>query len=170
VQWKDDYLVGIDEIDEQHKALFKAASNIIAALQQRQNWLEVHCAMVRLLESAKIHFAVEESLMRLCKYPGLNGHRQEHHEFADKLMGLQRESLTDDVSFWMAAFIRKWLHEHIHNSDKRFAAFVLEVTAIGGKKNAGKRDGRLAAAFQQRKRPPGPERGSGDGGVDSLSC
>ena len=140
MQWKDEYLVGIDEIDDEHKALFKAASNIIEALQTRQKWFEVHSAMVRLLESAKIHFAVEESLMRLCKYPGLKEHKKEHHEFSDKLTGLQRESLTDDVSFWMVAFIRKWLHQHINNTDKQFAGFVLEVTAVGDKENARKRE------------------------------
>ena len=138
MQWTDDYLVGIEEIDEQHKGLLRAASAIIEALRQRQKWLEVHSAMLRLLESAKVHFAVEESLMRLCKYPGLKEHKNEHQKFADKLTGLQLESLTEDVSFAMAAFIKKWLHQHIHSTDKQFAAFILEATAIGAKERAGK--------------------------------
>jgi len=144
VQWQDEYLVGIDEIDEQHKGLFKAASHIIEALQQRQKWFEVHSAMVKLLETARIHFAVEESLMRLCGYPGLHKHKEEHQSFADKLTGLQLESLTEDVSFAMAAFIKRWLHEHIRTTDNAFAAFVLEVTGCSRQRDSRqRRKGRL---------------------------
>ena len=138
MQWTDDYLVGIAEIDEQHKSLLGAASAIIESLHQGRKWLEIHSAMLRLLESAKVHFAVEESLMRLCRYPGLKEHENEHQKFADKLTGLQLESLTEDVSFAMAAFIKKWLQQHIHNTDKQFATFILEATAIGDKEKAGK--------------------------------
>lgn len=124
MDWKNEFSVGIHEIDEQHKVLVDCISLIEAAVTQQQRWSAVHSALGRLVDFARIHFAVEESLMRIHDYPGLEKHIEEHRQFSSGLKALQEKSLKADVSQEMAAFIQKELYEHIMTSDKHYAAFL----------------------------------------------
>ena len=124
MEWKDEFSVGIPEIDAQHQTLAGCIALVEEAVTSQQRWLAVHSALVRLADFVRIHFAVEESLMRIHRYPELERHIGEHLHFADKLNQLQAGSLRMDVSEEMVAFIQKWLHEHIMTSDKHYAAYL----------------------------------------------
>ncbi len=84
----------------------------------------MHSALERLADFARIHFAVEESLMRMHRYPELERHVIEHLEFSDQLRQLQASSLRVDVSEEMVTFLRAWLHQHVMTSDKHYAAHM----------------------------------------------
>jgi len=82
------------------------------------------------VDFARIHFAVEESLMRVHRYPELERHVREHLDFAGQIGLLQERSLRVDVSAEMVAFIQKWFHEHIMASDKHYAAHLPTVGVV----------------------------------------
>jgi len=124
VDWKEEYSVGIPEIDAQHQTLAECIALVETAVTTQQRWSAVHSALGRLADFARIHFAVEESLMRIHRFPEIERHVREHLEFADQLRQLQERSLRLDVSGEMVAFIQKWLHEHIMTSDKHYAAYM----------------------------------------------
>lgn len=124
MEWKDEFSVGIPEIDAQHQTLAGCIALLEDAVTSQQRWLAVHSALVRLSDFVRIHFAVEESLMHIHGYPELSRHIDEHRQFAAKLTALQAGSLRVDVSGEMVAFIQKWLREHIMTSDKHYAAYL----------------------------------------------
>jgi hemerythrin len=126
MKWKKEFSVGIHEIDEQHKTLSDCIESVEQAVVGRERWSAVHSAFIRLEEFARIHFAVEESLMRIHDYPGLEEHIHEHWQFSDNLKRLKEKSLTADVSQEMIAFIRAWLDQHVITSDKRYALHFLK--------------------------------------------
>jgi hemerythrin len=127
--WKYEFSVGIHEIDEQHKTLSDCIASVEEAVAGQERWSVVHSALDRLADFARIHFAVEESLMRIHDYPGLHEHIHEHWRFSDELKRLQEKALTADVSQEVIAFLRTWLEGHVMTSDKLYALHFLKRMA-----------------------------------------
>jgi len=125
MDWKTKCLIGIPEIDEQHKQLFKCIDRLENAKDERQRELAVYFVMDELKDYARIHFAVEEIIMRLFDYPGLAAHIAEHGEFTARLKSLGKIELNHDVHAEAGSFLRGWLTKHIMISDKRYADFIL---------------------------------------------
>jgi hemerythrin len=131
MEWKQEFSVGIHEIDEHHKILADCIASLEEAVVERQRWSIMHSTLIRLVDFTRIHFAVEESLMRIHDYPDLHEHANEHSRFSDDLKRLEEKALTVDVSREMIAFIRSWLDTHVMTSDKRYALHFLKRTALG---------------------------------------
>jgi len=130
MKWKQEFSVGIQEIDEQHKTLADCVTSVENAVIGRERWLAVHSALISAADFARIHFAVEESLMRIHAYPGLEDHTLAHRRFTDHLEELQHKSLTVDVSEEMIVFIRGWLEIHVTTQDKHYAQHFLMRTGV----------------------------------------
>jgi hemerythrin len=124
MEWKEEFSVGIPEIDEQHQTLTGCITLIEEGITNQAPLWAVDLALVRLQDYVRIHFAVEESLMRIHRYPELQQHVREHLQFADELKKLQEKSLRVDISRETTAFLEAWLHEHIMTSDKHYAEYL----------------------------------------------
>ena len=124
MEWNEAYSVGIPEIDAQHHTLAACITLVEKAVTEEQRWSAVHSALGRLADFARIHFAVEESLMRVHGYPGLARHIAEHLEFSERLARLQERALHIDVSEEMIVFLHQWLLEHVMTSDKHYADYL----------------------------------------------
>ena len=129
MKWSKEFSVGIQEIDEQHETLADCVTSIENAVKGRDRWLSVHSALIRAADFARIHFAVEESLMRIHAYPGLEAHIAEHRRFSNHLDELQRKTLTVSMSEEAIAFIQGWLETHVFSHDRPYASHFLERTA-----------------------------------------
>jgi hemerythrin len=127
VEWKAEFSVGIAEIDEQHRTIVDCIALLQDAVTARERWSAVNAALTRLADYVRIHFAVEESLMRIMGYPELARHAEEHNHFAAALRTAREESLRRDVSDETLALIHTWLRNHIAGSDKSYAAYFREV-------------------------------------------
>lgn len=127
---KIDYLLGIQEIDEQHQTLFDCIQRIEQSVSSEERWSAVHYGLVQLADFARIHFSVEESLLRVLGYPELDEHILEHRKFSEKLGELREKSVKTDISEEMANFLRHWLMEHILKVDKAYVPHLLK--RIGG--------------------------------------
>jgi hemerythrin-like metal-binding protein len=80
----------------------------------------------RIVTYAATHFASEEALMERFSYPDLADHRTAHSDFAASAQGLVSEhtagrgpSIRD-----LAAFMERWLVEHITNFDQPMVEYV----------------------------------------------
>ncbi len=127
MQWTEEFSIGIAEIDQQHMILVDCITLIEDAVGSQARWSAVHASLGRLADFARIHFAVEESLMRILEYPEHEQHTEQHRRFSYELMALQEKSLKADVSGEMVGFLGKWLREHIDTSDRHYAEYVAEV-------------------------------------------
>lgn len=136
--WKEEYSVGIDEIDSQHKVLINCISTLeqsIADADEKRRWMAIHYAIVQLSDYTRIHFSVEESLMRIIGFPGCDAHIGEHKKFVTYLRDVERKSISHDVTEdEIVTFLRAWLVKHILNDDKQYAS---SFVALRGNKGAG---------------------------------
>lgn len=117
----DTYVLGIEDIDAQHGALFDHLHNLDSALHRGDRWVVVNHTLGELLHWTQVHFAVEESVMRICRYPELERHIELHRAFAAEIQRLSQRSLTEDLGVETSRFLNDWLLHHILVEDRKYA-------------------------------------------------
>ena len=126
IEWSNELSVGIEEIDAQHQVLVGLLNQIHEAIQQRQGMEVTHDIVAKLGEYTRVHFAVEESLMRILHYPEYEQHKIQHDRLIQQLVDLSgRLNAGKAVSFELAHFLKVWLTKHIMESDKRYSSHFL---------------------------------------------
>ena len=121
-------LLGVDEIDDQHRELFRRIGQLLEASRDRRSREEV----VRLLEFlggyVVDHFASEERTMELAGYPRLEGHRAEHRHFMREFEILRHELKTEGPSnlfnIRVGNRVTEYLREHIYRTDRLLGEFL----------------------------------------------
>lgn len=137
VSWSDELSVGIEEIDEQHKVLVGLLNDLNRAIREHHGNEACIEILDRLVDYTRIHFAVEESLMRIFEYPDYENHKAEHEELVDEVMSMRREVVEEGhkISFKLLHFLKMWLTQHIMDSDKEYSEHFL---SRGMKSKSGK--------------------------------
>ena len=129
--WSKELSVGIQEIDEQHKILVDLLNQLHRAIIQHQGSEAAGKILSQLLEYTRVHFAVEESLMRILGYPGYDEHKHHHEILLDEVKLLSEKMLhgKHSVSFELMHFLKQWLTKHIMEEDKLYTPFFLSKGA-----------------------------------------
>lgn len=132
VAWTDALSVGVDAIDAQHRVLVGLVNEMHEAIQRHAGDQVVGGVLNRLGEYTRIHFATEESLMRMQGYPDLEAHKQEHVELLERLNDLRErfDSGNAELSVELMDLLRFWLTRHMMESDQRYARFFVESGAL----------------------------------------
>lgn len=127
IDWTDDLSVGIEEIDEQHKILVGLLNRLYQAIITRTDNSVMNEILHELTEYTVVHFAVEESLMRIFDYPDYEEHKHHHQELTQQVFELKNKvkSGKTSVSMEVLNFLRHWLTNHIQMEDKRYSPFFL---------------------------------------------
>ena len=128
LEWKPEYSVGNEAIDNDHKALFALVKELDTAGPGSTSLGDI---FGRLDDYVQFHFAREEALMERGGYPDLEAHKKEHQEFIDWLevvkLTYQRASesrfmIGDSVN----RFLQDWLIEHIMEEDMKYRDFIVD--------------------------------------------
>lgn len=130
LNWNDALKVGHPVIDEQHRQLFAAFADFIAACEQRRGSAHLTKLFAFLDDYSRRHFAEEEALMERVHFPGREAHCEKHRRFLAKLDALKGELAASGPTVKVLILTTKtlvyWLSEHIHDVDTRLAAFLDE--------------------------------------------
>lgn len=126
VTWSDEYSVDIQEIDEQHKVLVGLINELYGALCHKDNYDEVRHVLDELMNYTRVHFAVEECLLRLFEYPKYDAHKDIHDSIINKLDQLYAQFKGGDnkVGMELLLFLKDWLMDHINREDKRYSVHL----------------------------------------------
>lgn len=81
LEWNESLAVGVEVVDEQHKALFARLDDLFAAVSREDKQEKVSSLLVFLTDYVKSHFETEQRYMASLAYPGLVAHRQQHEQF-----------------------------------------------------------------------------------------
>ena len=121
---KEEYKIGIESIDEQHKKLFELADKAYMLLKDAFS-LDKYDKIVEIVEELKeytiFHFKSEEEYMESINYKRLFTQKIEHEKFIKALDGIDLRHLDqnqDDSLVKMLNFLNEWLTEHILGNDK----------------------------------------------------
>ncbi len=125
--WRKAYEVNVPRIDDQHRKLVALLSELHEAMQEGQGQAVLRKVLDSLTGYTVWHFRTEERLMAEDCYPGYDQHREEHRLFVRQVKCFIRnlEAGKTTMTVKVLQFLRHWLFEHIQNSDRRFAAYLL---------------------------------------------
>jgi hemerythrin len=124
--------MGVDTLDLQHRELIERINILRTAVSQGQARTETGRMIDFLDEYVKVHFTMEETLMKRKKYRDYVSHRQEHLNFLTIFLEMKKqyEALAAEgavLSFLAVELDRKlaaWLMEHIATVDRQFGDFL----------------------------------------------
>ncbi|PIQ54797.1 MAG: hemerythrin [Comamonadaceae bacterium CG12_big_fil_rev_8_21_14_0_65_59_15] len=119
IQWRDQFSVGNDLIDADHKYLLEIINKAESCLNQHQ-----HPALVAVLEElthyGQSHFEREELVARAVGYPKADQLHHSHDALVQSLAQFRTdlgESWTPEAGTRFAAFLRDWLVQHVIKED-----------------------------------------------------
>lgn len=122
-------LVGIDQVDAEHRQLFAIIQRVEDALGCEGDLVQVlaFAAVQELLDYTRSHFASEERLMRDAGYPRLEEHLHLHTNLLQTVdaMALKIELGDPGACLDLSRFLFTWLIDHILLEDRLFAEFYL---------------------------------------------
>jgi hemerythrin len=130
--WTPALSVGIDEIDMQHRELFRRAGELLEGLHRGEPG-EIGELVEYLCRYAVTHFGAEEAAMREARYAGYARHKGEHDRFIGDLLLLvaEHEQKGGDALLALRAehWLRGWLGDHVSGTDAELARFLAEQRA-----------------------------------------
>lgn len=117
-----DCLIGVSEIDDEHKRLFELISNTNNAIKSKDSPITDAILLIgELKQYAVSHFAHEEEYMKRINDPELERQKQEHSEFIKKINSYTFSDVTDEsaasIILELLEYLSRWLMGHILGSD-----------------------------------------------------
>lgn len=130
ITWNESFVVGIDEIDQQHRSIVEQFEKFSTAIQEGYA-SELLLDMATFLAGyAKEHFATEERYMVQYHYPRIAEQRQEHAVFTadaeELLKRIVHEGASREIAAELAGKMVRWVIQHIRNHDHDMVQFVKE--------------------------------------------
>ncbi|QFY43590.1 bacteriohemerythrin [Candidatus Methylospira mobilis] len=149
ITWSDNFSVGVEEIDTQHKKLVQLINDMHVMVgsvgrmavngaahtgaSPDNHMLSIdHNEMVmaeileRVIDYTDFHFSTEERLMAEYEFPGSTGHVHEHQRLLAIALELQ-DKLNDGqarITLETMDFLKKWLSHHILETDKLLGKYL----------------------------------------------
>lgn len=122
LKFTDDCLIGIKEIDDEHRKLFQIINEASDAVKDNGSSIDAVINLVKQLKDyAATHFSHEEAYMEKTGDSELAEQKIEHRWFADKINGYDIDRLNDDncrqIADEILNFATRWLYHHILGSD-----------------------------------------------------
>ena len=126
--WKDEYSVGIEKLDEQHKQLVSYLNDLYGAMKAGRGTEVLDEVLTGMVAYTKTHFSTEESLMKLYKFPGYDLHKEKHESMTRAVLKLYDKFKTENTSniLEIANYLKAWLANHIMGTDKLYRAYLRE--------------------------------------------
>jgi hemerythrin len=124
IKWKDDFLVGVESIDEQHKVLFDLTGKAYDLLKDdyvHDKYDEIVKIIDELKEYTIFHFRSEEEYMKSIGYKKFLSHKVEHDDFIERVNSLNFLEIDEDQDKYILSildFVVSWISDHILQRDK----------------------------------------------------
>lgn len=124
--WKDSYGLGVEQIDRQHKELFRMTEELIGAVNRGATKADYEKALGFLQDYVVEHFRDEEAYFAAQHYQGLAAHQAEHRAFtatvADYGRQLKENGFDEKTLKDLAGTVTAWLIYHVVDTDQKSVA------------------------------------------------
>ena len=126
LEWRDDFRIGIEEVDHEHRALIELINALHGALGADRSGDRVEAFLGEIYASISSHFALEEKVMRARRYDDLAVHKADHERLLDDLRDLMDEqaggAILDEERFGQR--LAQWFVGHFQTHDARLHRFL----------------------------------------------
>ncbi|CAA7621568.1 conserved hypothetical protein [Magnetospirillum sp. LM-5] len=121
LEWKPVYAIGVDWIDDQHRALMADLSKVIACAHDAESRDQAGAMLDDFVEHTRRHFTDEEQEL-LRRGGSVTEHRRHHQSMLDRLTEMAAASKANPGAL-ASEYLTFWLLDHICGLDRTdFAA------------------------------------------------
>lgn len=121
--WKDEYSVGIDVLDDDHRKLLNLINKFQTAVQYKTGEDFEKEALTEVIAYTKYHFEREEKMMEEAGYDDLEAHKKLHQTMITKIdeFMLEYEKQGHTALEEVADYLQSWLVGHINGTDQEYS-------------------------------------------------
>lgn len=127
-RWDPQLELGSEELDAQHKKVFRLLSVVGQAIEAKLDKEAVLAILIDLLDYFDRHMSMEEDIMRAYDYPKLAEHHLEHESMLTEL-----SSIVDSykkfghralITVKLQTMLVRWSRDHIDTFDREMVEFL----------------------------------------------
>lgn len=132
-QWKEDFVTGNEELDNEHKELFTQINKLYKMFSDTKKYNEQISLLTAHLESIMVeHFEIENKLLKVFDISGKEDHMLAHDEIANSIAGIKDYKLPAVIAALLICdIIINYFLEHFNRFDKNFIAELNEKKSMG---------------------------------------
>jgi len=127
INWRDEFSVGVKEMDDQHKKLIAMVNKLISEQKNLTDQKTIADLLTEMTDYAHIHFRAEEYLMAEYGYDQKAQQEQQHQAFIDKTIAFYTASDVGPniLSTALLDYLATWLIGHILKEDMKYKDFFI---------------------------------------------
>lgn len=134
IEWNESFILGIDEIDQQHRSIVENFTKLSTAVQEGKGTEVLADLADFLVDYAQLHFATEERFMVEYDYPRIDEQRREHEDFkrdSDELRKRIGEGgVSRELALEQTGRMVRWVINHVRNHDRDMVAYILKCMEV----------------------------------------
>lgn len=128
IAWSEMMSVGVPILDSDHKTLLGLINDLRRSIGDAEEYATLGSVLEALGDYADHHFAREERVMEICRYPSLSTHIVTHHRLAQQVRDLKTRyeaERSSDLAKECLRVLHKWLIDHICSADMDYRSWVI---------------------------------------------
>lgn len=128
ITWNPMMSVGVPILDADHRTLVGLINDLHRSVGDDEEYATLGSVLKALEDYADHHFAREERVMEICRYPSTSAHRAMHQRLFAQVRQLKDAYDRDRTSVRAKDcldFLHKWLIEHICSTDMDYRSWVI---------------------------------------------
>ena len=126
--WSEDFELGYEEVDSQHRRLFELVRNLVIACTEGYDTKVLNETLDFLVEYTVQHFYDEEAVQIKYNYPEYKQHKQLHEDFkvvvGEKVQEFKTNGSSEELSNTVNKIVVRWLINHIQREDKKIGEYI----------------------------------------------
>lgn len=123
VLWSEEYLIGIKEIDKQHKKFVELAKPLFET-EEHLSKEQIKEMLYALSEYMRFHFEDEEKYMKKIEFPELSEHKKQHETLVNELsVVVQTPAKLPIIQSKVKVIVKKFI-KHIRDEDHKIKLFI----------------------------------------------
>jgi hemerythrin len=133
IAWDNTLSSGIEEVDVQHKEFIKLV-NRLHMLQEKHSPKDLTIRILNeLVKYAEYHFASEENLMFVTRYPLFEQHQLEHKKLL-RALGYRASAFEDgsETLESLVSYLNAWLMSHTKDEDTKIGKYLNALSENSG--------------------------------------
>ncbi len=124
IKWREEFRIGVEDIDQQHQKLFAIAGEAYELLKNdllTDKYDRIVSIIEELRDYTVYHFGFEEQYMASIGYKKLLSHKVIHDDFIAKLNEVNLDHIDENQDQYLTElldFVVQWIEKHILGTDK----------------------------------------------------
>lgn len=133
--WREEYKIGVKQVDKQHQELFKRLGNFIKTVRSDKEKEikkeEVEKTLEFMGDYVVTHFDSEEALQKKYNYPEYEEHHEIHEKFKREVADFQKEyknnDYNEDFVMEFSGRLLTWLINHVAATDQEIGDYINSI-------------------------------------------